>query len=154
MDFNRDDQEFFNSEKTFNLNKLIISHINIDDDDDIKYNAVCYASLHYNGREAYLHFKPYDGTSEDLDPSYLYNGSKICDITVGFEQEEDDDENKFLVFNTQNVKILTLDGNCHEIITPSSLNGLNLCLASKVFLIDIFRIIHNQEENNSSYQLN
>ena len=50
-----------------------------------------------NGRDASMHFKPYDGTSEDIDPTYLYNGSKICDIVLNFEQDEDDDENKFFI---------------------------------------------------------
>lgn len=153
MDFNNNDQEFFESVKTFNLNKLLISRIDIDDDDEIKCNADVYVTLNPNGRDASMHFKPYDGTSEDIDPTYLYNGSKICDIVLNFEQDEDDDENKFFIFNTDNVKILTLDGRCHEIEVMSSLNGLSLCLASKVFLIDIFRILLNQEENNSSYQL-
>jgi len=153
MDLNRDDQEFFESEKTFNLNKLIISRINIDDDDEIKCNAIVYATLSYSGNEACLHFKPYDGTSEALDPTYLYGGSKICDIMLNFEQKEDSDGNNFFLFITHKVNILTFDGRIHEIDIPSNLNGLNLCLASKVFLIDIFRIILNQEENNSSYQL-
>lgn len=154
MELNRDEEEFFELGKTFNLNKLIITRINIDDDDEIEYNATVYATYDKeDSRVGYLHFKPYDGTSEDFEPAYSYRGYKISDVKLTIEQNTDYDDNNFFVFQTSDVEILTCDGKHHKIETPSMLDGLSLVCASKVFLIDLFHIILYQDENNNSYQL-
>ena len=80
-------------------------------------------------------------------------GKIISEITLKFEQEGfDADESRFIFDTESGVKIVFLNGETLKINTPSQLSGLSLIFASKIFFIDIVRILKNSEKG--TYLLN
>lgn len=135
--------KLFNEGITLSANKLIPSMVYLDDDEDSQFSAYLYATTDSANRECgYLHFRVYDGTTEDFDPALSYEGKKISEITLRFEQEvdsEDEDLTRFLFYTSDGIEIIYFNGEYKTISTPSQLDSLSLLLASKIFFIDIIR---------------
>lgn len=149
-----DEQKLFDEGIVLSADKLIPSKVYIDDDEDYQFSSDLYATTDTDDEDlGYLHFRVFDGTSEDFDPALSFEGKKISEITLPFEQEVDDADESRFIFNTdKGVKIVFLNGETTEINTPSQLSGLSLIFASKIFFIDIVRILKNSESDN--YSLN
>lgn len=149
-----DERKLFDEGIVLSANKLIPSKVYVDDEEDYQFSSDLYATTDTDDEDlGYLHFRVFDGTSEDFDPALSYEGKKISEITLPFEQEGDDADESRFIFNTEKgVKILFFNGETTEIKTPSQLSGLSLIFASKIFFIDIVRILKNSESDN--YSLN
>jgi hypothetical protein len=151
-----EEQKLFDEGITLSADKLIPSMVYVDDDEDYQFSAYLYATTDSANREyGYLHFRLYDGTTDDFDPALSYEGRKISEVTLSFEQEvdsEDEDISRFIFNTSDGAEIKYFRGESQEIFTPSQLNGLSLLLASKIFFIDIIRILRNSDNNN--YSLN
>lgn len=154
MYLTRNEEKLFNEGIVLSADKLIPSKVYGDYGEDYPFSADVYATTDTdNGALGYLHFRVFDGTSNDFDPALSFESKKISEITLQFEQEGDDEDDARFVYNTTDgVTIVFLNGEKQEIKTPSQLNGLSLIFASKIFFIDIVRILENSE--NSNYSLN
>lgn len=149
-----DEQKLFDEGIVLSANKLIPSKVYVDDEEDYQFSADLYATTDTDNEDlGYLHFRVFDGTSDDFDPALSFESKKISEITLQFEQEGDDEDEARFIFDTASgVNIVFLNGETQEIKTPSQLSGLSLIFASKIFFIDIVRILKNSENNN--YSLN
>ena len=149
-----EEKGLFNEGIVLSASKLIPSKVYEDDDEDYQFSAYLYATTDYDdAEEGYLHFRLYDGKSADFDPSLSYENKKISEIILKFEQEGDDEDDSRFIFKTDDeVKIVFLNGNTQTIKTPSQLNGLSLICASKIFFIDVIRILFYSDNNNYSLQ--
>lgn len=147
-----DEQKLFDEGIVLSANKLIPSKVYIDDEEDYQFSADLYATTDTDNEDlGYLHFRVFDGTSDDFDPALSFESMKISEITLQFEQDGDDEDEARFIFNTTDgVNIVFLNGETQEIKTPSQLNGLSLIFASKIFFIDIVRILKNSENSNDS----
>ena len=148
-----DEKKLFDEGIVLSANKLIPSKVYINDDEDYQFSSDLYATDTDDECIGYLHFRVFDGTSEDFDPALSYEGKIISEITLKFEQEVfDADESRFIFDTESGVKIVFLNGETLKINTPSQLSGLSLIFASKIFFIDIVRILKNSEKG--TYLLN
>jgi hypothetical protein len=149
-----EEKKLFDEGIVLSANKLIPSKVFIDDDEDHQFSAYLYATTDSDYEKiGYLHFRVFDGTSDDFDPALSFEGKKISEINISFEQEGDyEDEARFIFDTNKGVKVIFLNGKSQEIKTPSELSGLSLIFAAKIFFIDIVRILKNSEDNN--YSLN
>lgn len=147
-----EEQKLFNEGVVLSTNKLMPSKVYVDDEDDYQFSADLYATTDSNDEEVgYLHFRLFDGTSEDLDPALSFGGKKISEVTLKFKQEGDDEDDSRFIFKTDDgVMIVFLNGENQIIKTPSQLSGLSLILASKIFFIDAIRILLYSDNNNYS----
>ncbi len=154
MYLTEEEQKLFNEGIVLSANKLMFSKVYVDDDEDEDYqfSADLYATINSDDEEVgYLHFRLFDGTSEDFDPVLSYENKKISEVTLKFKQEGDDEDDSRFIFKTDDgVMIVFLNGETQIIKTPSQLSGLSLILASKIFFIDAIRILLNSDNNNYS----
>ena len=149
------EQNLFDEGIVLSADKLIPSKVRIDDDDDERcmFSADLYATTdNYHENLGYLHLRVFDGTTEDFDPSLTYEGKKISEVKLEFTQEGDEDDNRFVFKTKDGAKIIFIDGEDKEISTPSELNGLSLIFASRIFFIDVLRLLLSSD--NSNYALN
>lgn len=147
-----EEQKLFNEGIVLSANKLMFSKVYVDDDEDYQFSADLYATTDSDDEEVgYLHFRLFNGTSEDFDPALSYENKKISEVTLKFKQEGDYEEDSRFIFKTDDgVMIVFFNGETQIIKTPSQLNGLSLILASKIFFIDAIRILLNSDNNNYS----
>lgn len=146
-----ENQALFSEGIVLSTNKLIPSKVCVDDYDDYLFTADLYATIDsLDEKCGYLHFRVSDGTSDDFDPSFSYENKKISEIILQFDLIGGAEDGSFF-FKTDCVNIVFLNGEKQAIKTPTKLNGLPLIFASKIFFIDIVRILKNSE--NCSYSL-
>lgn len=148
MDFPKTDKEIFTDGIRLTVDKLIPSHVRVNEGVDEKYSANLYATM-CDRYEGYLHFRIYDAASEEFDPALTYNGEKISEVTLKFSQTGDEDDCRFDFYNKDDVKIVLVNGVEKKIKTPSVLDGLNLIYAAKLFFIDILRILLNADNSKA-----
>lgn len=147
-----EEQELFNDGIVLTADKLTPSKVNVNYDEDCKFSSDLYATTDPNDEEVgYLHFRLFDGESEDFDPALSYENKKISEVTLKFEQEgEEEDDSRFIFHTNGGAKIIFFNGDTKEIQTPSQLNGLSLILASKIFFVDTIRLLLNLDNSNYS----
>ena len=146
-----EEQKLFEESVVLSANKLLPSKVTVDADELTAFSADCYATIGALDDHAYLHFRLFDGTSEEFDPSFSYGEKKISEINLQFEQVGDEDEHQF-VYSTEDARIIFTDGEEESIKPLSDIGGLPLIFAAKVMLVDIVRIITSPEK--SDYSLN
>lgn len=154
MFFTDDEQALFDKGIVLSANQLIPSKVYVDDEDDYLFSADLYATTDSLYQSiGYLHFRLFESTSVDLDPALSYGDRKILEITLAFEQRIENDNDSRFIFDTENgATIVFSNGETQEIKTPSQLSGLSLIFASKIFFIDVVRLLMNSE--NENYSLN
>ena len=147
-----EEQKLFEESVVLSANKLLPSKVTVDADELTAFSADCYATIDDAlDDRGYLHFRLFDGTSEEFDPSFSYGEKKISEINLQFEQVGDEDEHQF-VYSTEDARIIFTDGEEESIKPLSDIGGLPLIFAAKVMLVDIVRIITSPEK--SDYSLN
>ena len=149
MYLSNDEQDLFSEAIVLSTDKLIPSSVVVNDEEEYKFTANLYCTTDINDDEqGYLHLRVFDGTTDDFDPSYTLEGKKILEVRLKFSQEGDEDNYRF-IFNSKNdTRIIFYDGEEKPIKLPSELSGLSLIFASKIFFIDIIRLLINSDNNN------
>jgi hypothetical protein len=144
-----DEQTLFEEGVVLSTNQLVLSKILVNPEEDERYmfSTDLYATINPQSVEkGYLHFRIFDGTSEDFDPALSFNDRKIAEIILPFEQQEGDNEELYFSYNTQNgARLIFIDGESQEFRTLSGLDGLSLIIASKLFFINIIRVLESAE---------
>lgn len=149
MHFSNDEQDLFKNVVVLSTDKLIPSSVEINDDSEYKFTANLYSTTDVNDDEqGYLHLRVFDGTTDDYDPSFTYEGKKILEVRLKFSQEGDEDDYRFVFDSKNGTKIIYFDGEEKAIKLPSELSGLSLIFAAKIFFIDIIRLLINSDSNN------
>ncbi|GEM_PF-3497526 len=122
--------------------KLVISKVMVDDEEDRQFSADCYVTTDEDDEDkGYLHLRLFDGTSNCLDPSISYKDYSISDVVLEFYQEGDEDCYRF-VYNTKDgVNLFLSNGNTERITSISNLTGLSLTFAAKIFFVDVLKVI-------------
>lgn len=144
-----DEQTLFEEGVVLSTNQLVLSKILVNPEEDERYifSTDLYATITPQSvGKGYLHFRIFDGISEDFDPVLSFNDRKIAEIILPFEQQEGDNEESYFSYNTQNgARLIFIDGDSQEFRTLSGLDGLSLIIASKLFFINIIRFLESAE---------
>ncbi len=145
------ERKLFEGSVTLSANQLIPSKVTVDDDELSKFSSDLFATIDDDDDcKGCLHFRFFDGTSEEFDPSLTFETKIISEVCLGFRQDGDEYEPRF-VYDVENAKFIFLDGEEKAIKLKLKLNGLPLIFAAKVFFVDVVRSIVSSD--NSSYSL-
>lgn len=146
MILSNDEQTLLEEGILLSTEKLVISKVMVDDEDDYQFSADCYVTTDEDDEDkGYLHLRLFDGTSDSFDPSISYKDSSVSDVVLEFYQEGDEDSYRF-VYNTKDgAKLFLSNGNSERITSITNLTGLSLTLAAKIFFVDVLKVILNQE---------
>lgn len=146
MILSNDEQTLFDEGILLSTEKLVISKVMVDDEDEYQFSADCYVTTDDDDEDkGYLHLRLFDGTSDSCDPSISYKESSVSDVVLEFYQEGDEDCYRF-VYNTKDgVNLFLRNGKSERITAISNLTGLSLTFAAKILFVDVIRVIINQK---------
>lgn len=164
MNYSDQELQLFNDGMTLTADQLVLSRIKVNEDNDeddddeddeetttrsaYRFSTDLYATECGDDNDTGLiHFRLFDGTSEDEDPFVKIDGKAIREITVGFWQITVGENDECFRYENE-IEFIYSDGKTEKIPNPSDLGSLNLILASKILFIDIFRFINNKEDHS------
>lgn len=152
MKLNREEKDLFENIMVLSTDRLVPSMIAVNEDGEYTFMGDLYVTADAdNSNKGKLHLRVYDGASDELDPSYEYEGKKVAEAILEFTQEEDEEEEYRFVFDQENAaKLVFLNGDEEQVKTNTDLTGLGLELASKLFFIDLIRVLLNSKDNSFS----
>ena len=146
MILSNEEQTLFDEGILLSTEKLVISKVMVDDEDDYQFSADCYVTTDEDDEnKGYLHLRLFDGTSDSFDPSISYKDCSVSDVVLEFYQEGDEDYYRFVYNTMDGVNLFLSNGNSERITSISNLTGLSLTFAAKIFFVDVLKVILNQE---------
>lgn len=139
-----EDQKLIQEGVVLTTSQLIPSAVKVDNDLKTRYSAFAFIS------DSFLHIRIFDGTSDDLEPYFAFDGKKIIDTCFWYKKQSQNDGNtNYIFFSDSDNHLIFSDGSESEYKAISKIGGCpSLLFAAKLIFVDLihFLITNNDAE--------